>query len=76
MAVSNTFTQQIHLHGDILEDYVVIFKELVKKLKVGKTLPILPYKKPTELRFFAMEHTITNNYITFDAQMTFKSKLT
>lgn len=40
MALSNlsTFQQQIHLHGDILEDYVVIFKELVKKLKVG--LPI------------------------------------
>lgn len=41
MAMSNTFTQQIHLHGDILEDYVVIFKELVKKLKVGLTLPLL-----------------------------------
>lgn len=38
--MSNTFPQQIHLHGDILEDYVVIFKELVKKLKVGHVLTI------------------------------------
>lgn len=58
MAVSNTFTQQIHLHGDILEDYVVIFKELVKKLKVGKTLPMLPYKKTHRFEFFLQWKTL------------------
>uniref|UniRef100_A0A336M5V3 CSON012328 protein n=1 Tax=Culicoides sonorensis TaxID=179676 RepID=A0A336M5V3_CULSO len=38
MAMSNAFVQQIHLHGDILEDYVVIFKELY--LDIGEDLNV------------------------------------
>lgn len=53
MAMSNTFTEQIHLHGDILEDYVVVFKELVKKLKyldIGEELNVPNDFSKTEMQ--------------------------